>query len=40
LILCNVSMLIKGIFAVVGLQDFFEFTEDRYAALDSIRQTS
>ncbi len=27
LILCNVSMLIKGIFAVIGLQDFFEFTE-------------
>ena len=40
LILCNVSMLIKGIFAVVGLQDFFEFTDDRYAALDSIRRIS
>ena len=40
LIFCNVSMLIKGIFAVIGLHDFFEFAEDRYAALDSIHQTS
>ncbi|MHC4395085.1 MAG: STAS domain-containing protein [Planctomycetota bacterium] len=40
LILCNVSLLVKGIFTVIGLQSFFEFADDRYTALESIQHVS
>ncbi len=39
LILCNVSLPIKGIFTITGLKTFFEFADNRLAALESIRRT-
>lgn len=40
LILANVSLPIKGIFTVIGLNVFFEFADDRYAALEALQQVS
>ncbi len=40
LILCNVSLPVKGIFTITGLKTFFEFADDKLAALESIRCTS
>ncbi len=39
LILCNVSVLTKGIFTVAGLDAVFEFAEDKNAALAAIQHT-
>lgn len=38
LILCNVSTLIKYIFTQLGLETLFEFSDDKFAALESITQ--
>ncbi len=38
LILCNVSTLIKYIFTRLGLETFFEFSDDKFAALESVTQ--
>ncbi len=38
LILCNVSTLIKYIFTRLGLETFFEFSDDKSAALESVTQ--
>ena len=38
LILCNVSTLIKYIFTRLGLETFFEFSDDKLAALESVTQ--
>lgn len=36
LVLCSVSLPIKGIFTVIGLEALFDFTNDKSAALESI----
>ena len=40
LILCNVSLPVKGLFMVTGLKGFFEIAVDKFAALESIRHTT
>ena len=39
LILCNVSLPVKGILTITGLKTFFEFADDKFAALESIQRT-
>ena len=36
LVLCSVSLPIKGIFTVIGLEALFDFTDDKSTALESI----
>ena len=38
LILCNVPVAVKGIFAVTGLAALFDFTDDKFTALKSIQR--
>jgi len=40
LILCNVSLPVKGLFMITGLKGFFEIADDKFAALESIRHTT
>ena len=40
LILCNVPSEIRGILARVGLEAFFEFTDDEFQALQFLRRAS
>jgi anti-anti-sigma factor len=40
LILCNVSFLTKCVFRVTGLGDVFNFTVDKYAALEILQGCS
>jgi anti-anti-sigma factor len=37
LVLCSVSLRVKGVFAVTGLEASFDFTDDKFAALESIQ---
>jgi len=37
LVLCSVAAATKGIFTVTGLEDIFEFAEDKFVALASLR---
>jgi len=39
LVLCNVATATKGIFSITGLDGVFEFTDDKSAALASIKHT-
>ncbi len=39
LVLCNVSLPVKGIFSVTGLREFFAFTDDKFTALESMQRT-
>ena len=36
LVLCSVSLPVKGIFTVIGLETLFDFTNDKFTALESI----
>jgi anti-anti-sigma factor len=38
LVLCSLSAQIKKVFTLTGLEDVFEFAEDRFCALDSMKQ--
>jgi len=40
LVLCNVSVSTRGIFAVTGLEGIFEFVDDKFVALASLQATS
>ncbi len=40
LILCNVSLEVRHIFKRTGLEAVFQFTDDEYAALQSVRRAS
>ncbi len=37
LTLCSVAPAIKGVFTIAGLDDLFEFAEDRFAALANLQ---
>jgi anti-anti-sigma factor len=37
LTLCSVAPATRGVFAIARLEDLFEFTEDRFAALASLQ---
>jgi anti-anti-sigma factor len=40
LIFCNVPPSTRGVFSVVGLDEVFEFTDDKYAALATLQSTT
>jgi anti-anti-sigma factor len=40
LILCSVSSATMGIFTVAGLEEVFEFADDKPAALESVQRTN
>lgn len=39
LIFCNIPAATRGVFSVVGLDEVFEFTEDKFAALATLQST-
>lgn len=40
LVLCSVSLPVKGIFTVTGLAALFDFTDDKFTALESIQRAN
>jgi anti-anti-sigma regulatory factor len=40
LIFCNVPVATRSVFTVVGLDEVFEFADDKFAALASIQSAS
>lgn len=38
LVLCSLSAHVKNIFTITGLEDLFEFANDRFSALDSMQR--
>jgi anti-anti-sigma regulatory factor len=38
LVLCDVSIFVKNIFSIVGLEALFDFADDKFAALESLRR--
>jgi anti-anti-sigma factor len=40
LIFCNVPTSTRGVFSVVGLDEVFEFADDKYAALATLQSTT
>lgn len=38
LVLCNVSLPVKGIFSVTGFRELFDFTDDKFTALEFMQR--
>ncbi len=40
LVLCNVALATRGLFHVVGLEGFFDYADDKFAALASLQHAT